>query len=103
VDWAHEPVCGPAAQAGRVINRLVEKERDLRYQPAADLHADLKRLRPDSTRQPSAPFQSMKVARLTSTGKVRDSVISPDGNYISYLQDRCGAAEPLDAPSRHRG
>lgn len=46
----------------RVVNRLLEKDRELRYQSASDLRSDLKRLRRDSsgksaavTAPPSAP------------------------------------------------
>jgi serine/threonine protein kinase/Tol biopolymer transport system component len=148
-----------------IVNRLLEKDRDLRYQSAADLRAELKRLRRDTTsgravaatpvtaespppgvpastgtpasgaqvavpsgatpaggvpasvmssrskamlaalavvvlagigygvykliatRPASTPFQAMKITRLTSTGKVRDAVISPDGKYIAYVQE----------------
>ncbi len=38
----------------RMINRLLEKERDLRYQSAADLRSELKRLRRDTTSGRSA-------------------------------------------------
>jgi len=31
------------------------------------------------------PFQGMKVTRLTSTGKVTDAAISPDGKYAVYV------------------
>jgi len=39
----------------RIINRLLEKERDLRYQSAADLRSELKRLLRDTTSARSAP------------------------------------------------
>jgi Tol biopolymer transport system component len=38
----------------RIINRLLEKDRDLRYQSAADLRSELKRLRRDTTSGRSA-------------------------------------------------
>jgi Tol biopolymer transport system component/DNA-binding winged helix-turn-helix (wHTH) protein len=38
---------------------------------------------------PSLSFQTMKISRLTSTGKATNAVISPDGQYVVYtLNDR---------------
>ena len=39
---------------------------------------------------PSTPFQVMKVTRLTSSGKVREAAISPDGKYAAYVQEDAG-------------
>src|SRR5262249_55981628 len=36
------------------------------------------------------PFQTMKIARLTSTGKVTDAAISPDGKYVAQVVDEGG-------------
>jgi len=34
---------------------------------------------------PSARFEKLKFTRLTTTGKVRGPVISPDGKYVAYI------------------
>jgi eukaryotic-like serine/threonine-protein kinase len=34
--------------------------------------------------QSSAPFQTMKLVRLTTSGKAQEAVISPDGKYVLY-------------------
>jgi Tol biopolymer transport system component len=39
---------------------------------------------------PSVPFQSMKINRLTSTGKTRDAAISPDGKLVVYITGQAG-------------
>ncbi|PWT80512.1 MAG: hypothetical protein C5B44_05275 [Acidobacteria bacterium] len=40
--------------------------------------------------RPVVPFQTMKIARLTSTGKVTDAAISPDGKYVVQVVDEGG-------------
>ncbi|MBS1212535.1 MAG: serine/threonine protein kinase, partial [Proteobacteria bacterium] len=55
------------AELEQVINRLLEKDRNLRYQHAADVRAELKRMRRDSK-----PDSAAKVATAASTiGKRR--------------------------------
>ncbi|MBD0372636.1 MAG: PD40 domain-containing protein [Pyrinomonadaceae bacterium] len=43
------------------------------------------------TETTSAPsFQSMKVTRLTTSGKVTGATISPDGRYLAYVNEEAG-------------
>ena len=37
--------------------------------------------------RPALPFQRMKIARLTSTGKATEAAISPDGKYVVHVVD----------------
>ena len=41
-------------------------------------------LRPQKARESEAPAQSMKISRLTQTGRVRSAALSPDGQNIAY-------------------
>lgn len=34
----------------------------------------------------AVPFERTKVTRLTTTGKVKDAAISPDGKYVAYVE-----------------
>jgi TolB-like protein/Tfp pilus assembly protein PilF len=51
------------AELERIVNKALEKDPDLRYQSAADLAADLRRLRRDSTTSAHAAPQARRPAR----------------------------------------
>ncbi len=44
----------------------------------------------DPSRQPATPLQTMKITRLTSTGKASHAVISPDGRYVVHVTTQEG-------------
>ncbi|HET6863383.1 MAG TPA: protein kinase, partial [Pyrinomonadaceae bacterium] len=46
--------------------------------------------RNDSSLAPTAPFQGIELLRLTNSGRVSDSAISPDGKYVSYVVESGG-------------
>jgi serine/threonine protein kinase/tetratricopeptide (TPR) repeat protein len=52
----------------RIINKALEKDRELRYQSAADMRADLKRLKRESDTGKSSVASSADEAALASTG-----------------------------------
>jgi len=46
--------------------------------------------RRESSLVPSTPFQAIELLRLTNSGRVIDSAISPDGKYVSYIVENGG-------------
>ena len=55
----------------RIINKALEKDRELRYQSAADMRADLKRLKRESDTGKSGIVSSADDAALTSDGAMQ--------------------------------
>jgi eukaryotic-like serine/threonine-protein kinase len=125
----------------RIIDKALEKDRDLRYQSAGELQADLKRLRRDSSSGRTSIAQSQaavrsygslrtlvivfvvlavaagaflawkrlsakndldrlplvtnaRLSRLTTSGNIASTAISPDARYVAYVV-RDGGQESL--------
>lgn len=89
------------AELQRIIGKAIEKDRTLRYQSAAELRGDLRRLQrelesglgmagrtsPDTR---VLAFQRMRITRVTTTGGARAAAISHDGKYVVHASEDAG-------------
>ena len=73
-----------------VIGKALEKDRNLRYQHASDIRADLQRLRRD---------ESGRLAAVSSRSSSRASAGAPASVSGAVWADSSGAAKALEAPS----
>ena len=64
----------------RIINRALEKDRDLRYQHASDIRAELERLKRDTESNRALPRSSAQVSTIRKGASVRRKVL-----YASLL------------------
>ena len=60
----------------RIVNRALEKDRDLRYQSAADLRSDLKRLKRDTDSGRLAATSSTGIATATASAESASRIVA---------------------------
>src|SRR5438445_7786295 len=75
------------AELERIINKALEKDRDLRYQVASEMRADLKRLKREIDSGKSASVSSVESAITPVSGPLFKCAIELDPNFaLAYAQ-----------------
>jgi eukaryotic-like serine/threonine-protein kinase len=86
------------AKLEEIINKALEKDRSLRYQHAADLRADLQRLKRDTDSSRSAIVSAVEPAAPTPTAVLAGAHTPSSGMPVAVPAS--GIAAPRDPPGR---
>jgi len=81
------------AKLNEIIGKLLEKDRDLRYQSAAEVRADLKRLRRDTS---SGRVSAAEPAATRDTGKARKPKVSKTIDSLAVLPFENASGDPAN-------
>jgi eukaryotic-like serine/threonine-protein kinase len=75
-----------------VINKAIEKDRNLRYQHAADIRADLQRLKRDTESGRAVATSSGSVAVAQETGTHTAAMPAPSSTQVAAMSSGAGSA-----------
>ena len=79
-----------------IINRALEKDRDLRYQHASDMRAELQRLKRDTESSRAIVASAEPIAPPVSSGAVPVAVVMPDSG--TTVQSSSARTVPVQTP-----
>jgi hypothetical protein len=87
-------------ELGRIINKALEKDRDLRYQNAAELRGDLKRLKRDTDSHASVAASAVGlIAQYFNATRATEAVLATCRWSWSSHSQRCDNSFPADPPT----